>query len=394
VLVLGGGFAGLSAVHELVRQRRRGGDLGITLVDSRAENTFSPLLPDLISRRVRPDSICFPLGSHCGRLGVEFRQARVLEIAPAEAAAVTDAGRVEADRLIVCVGCETNYFGNASCERYASGLKSVEEGVRIGRRALEMAAGGRRPSFLVAGGGYTGLEAASHLALRMHRILGIPYHRIPSACPITVVEQAPSVLPRCPASIVQWAARIIARCGIHAATGTTLDHMPDGSTAVLSDGRVIDDCAVVWTAGVRPVTACDSLETARVRGGRLAVDAFLRLPGAPRTFAAGDVAGPVPEGQEEPLRMGIQFSLAGGRVAAANAVRSLSDLPLTPFMPFDPGYLVPLAMGHAGGIVMGVEMKGHLPSFLHYSLCMARSWGLKNRVRVLCDLLQSLRPAA
>jgi NADH dehydrogenase len=259
-----------------------------------------------------------------------------------------------------------------------------------------MAAGAdvRRPRFVVVGGGYTGLEAASHLALVLRGKLGVPYRRLTDAADIVVAEQAPSILQRCPPSLIEWAAAASVRHGIQVATETTVVRMPDSSTAVLSDGRTLPDCLVVWTAGVKPVPACDSLDTPRVRGGRLAVDSSLRLPGAPRTFAAGDVAGPVPEGCAEPLRMGIQFSLAGGRAAAANAVRSLDDSPLEAFSPFDPGYVVPLAMGLAAGVVMGVEMTGHLPSFLHYALCAARSWGMLSRARVLGDLLSSLRRPA
>jgi NADH dehydrogenase FAD-containing subunit len=105
-------------------------------------------------------------------------------------------------------------------------------------------------------------------------------------------------------------------------------------------------------------------------------------------FAAGDVAGPVLPGHDGPLRLAVQFSIAGGRCAARNVLRSTTGEPQRPFRAKDLGYVVPLAPGQAAGVVLGLEMVGRAPSLLHYMMCAARSWAWSDRVGILVDLLR------
>jgi len=389
ILVLGGGFAGLAAVRELARHRRRGMKLTVRLIDRRPYSVFSPLLPDLISQRVRPEHICLPLEPHCRRMGVEFVQADVRGIATTPCRVDTDAGQFSADYLIISLGCETNYFGSSEAQARTIGLKSLEEARSIRERAREMA---RRPAastapghLVVVGGGYTGFEAASHAAHLLHTLTGRPYTGLRSVCRIIVADKGDEPLMNCPPRVRRWAVDLVQGYGIEVRTGTTLEAFEGERAVRLSDGSVLRDATVVWAAGVTPGKACASLQAPRTGGGRLLVDQYLRLPETPNAFAAGDVAGPTPPGAKQALRMSVQFSLAGGTVAASNVVRSIQGKPLLPFRPFDPGYVVPLAPGQAAGVVLGRELVGRVPQMLHYVMCALRSWGWSNRWGVLSD---------
>ena len=404
VLVLGAGFAGLAAANELARLRdpRR---FRVTVLDRRREAVFAPLLPDLISGRVTPRHLSYPIEDHCRRIGVAFRHGNVREIDLASGRVATFEGDLRADFIILCLGCDTNYFGLEDAKTRCLGLKWIEEGLTIRRRAAAMlglpddggcrdkvAAMPARPAeCLVIGGGYTGFEAASHLAHFVHCRTGLPFDRIGRAAHITILEKLDEVLTNVPRPVRQWARTLLEGYGVTIRTGATIDRFLDEDRIALTDGSVVDRPLVLWTAGVKPPPPVEALETPRVRGARLAVDPYLRLPGRGNAFAAGDVAGPVPEGHKEPLRMAVQFSLSGGRAAARNVVRSITGNPLVRYAPLDPGYVVPLAPGKAAGTVLGLEMKGLVPYALHYFMSVYRAWGWRNRFGIMADLAGASR---
>jgi NADH dehydrogenase len=388
VTVLGGGFAGLAAVNELVRRRRRGADIAVTLVDRRPWSVFAPMLPDLISGRVAPSHVRYPLEPQCRRLGVRFLCEEVRGLEPDRPAVATAGGEVESDYVLLALGCETNYYGRDEMARRVPGLKSPAEALTLRDSVLRALRPGalRCGSFLVVGGGYTGFEIASHVAYLLRRRAGVSYRRLAHFCRILILEVAPEPLRNCSPSVRRWAQKLIGRYGVELRTETSLDELTAEGVARLSDGSVLRDCVAAWAAGVTPGAAVVGLPGPRVRGGRLAVDRHLRLPGAERVFAAGDVAGAVPPGGAEPLRMGVQFSLVAGRCAAGNIVRSIEARSLVEFDPLDPGYVIPLAPGQAAGRVLGCRLRGWPPYALHYMLCVLRSWGMANRWNVFADL--------
>ncbi len=386
VLILGGGYAGLAAARKLARGAPP--DVSVALVDRGRENVFTPVLPDVISGRIRPRHMVEPLEPFCRRLDVEFIHGAVRRIHPAEGRVETDAGDFSADYLLICLGCENNYHGNSQAREHAIGLKSRAEGAAMRQGVTDLVRGGRRPRphVVVVGGGYTGFEVAGHVALLLHRLTGLPYARLPEVCRVLVVEQADEVLRNCSPAVRHWAVRLLERFGVEVRTGVSAAEIGPGQVR-LTDGTRLGRTLAAWTAGVTPGPAVAALDTPKVAGGRLAVDEFLRLPEAPAAFAAGDAAGPRVPGTEEPLRLNVPFSLAGGRHAARNVLRSMAGRPLEPFRPFDPGYIVPLAPGQGAGVVLGVEMVGRLPSLLHYLMCVARTWSWSNRLGMSRDLM-------
>lgn len=385
VLILGGGFAGLAAAHELSR-RNGPGRMRVRLVDRRNLSVFAPLLPDLISNRVKEEQITFSIRRLCERLGVEFVTANVKSIHPSEPRVLTQDGELACDYLVVCTGCDTDYFGNASLKTRVIGLKWTEEGTTIRRRALRMLAeGSGPPDFLIVGGGYTGFEAASHLARLVHCRTKTPFRCLHRAARITVLEKSDTPLANVPPGIRSWALGLIRGYGVEVRTGVTFERF-DGDDALLTDATAVSSPLVLWTAGVAPGPAVAKSGLPTSNGGRLEVDEYLRLRGAPAAFAAGDVAAVRTRGSSQALRMAVQFSLSGGRHAAANVARAVEGKALRPYRPLDPGYVVPLAPGAAAGKVLGLSIAGRIPYLLHYFMCVYRTWGWKKKWRVLSDL--------
>jgi NADH:ubiquinone reductase (H+-translocating) len=236
------------------------------------------------------------------------------------------------------------------------------------------------------GGGYTGFEAASHIAHYTHCRTGLPFARLREAVEIVIMEKAPVVLGNTRPEIQQWAVRLIESYGVEVRTGVSAASFEEGGAVRMSDGSLLQDAMVVWTAGVAPGPAVASLGAPRLRDGRLEVDPDLRVKGMENVFAAGDAAGALPPKHQRPLRLAWHFSEAGGKTAAENLLRALRHEPLQVYNPRDPGYVIPLAPGHAVGIVLGVDLHGRLPFFFHYLLSVANSQGWGNKQGVLRDL--------
>lgn len=385
LLILGGGYAGLSAAKHAA-----GGGAEVQLVDRSPVSVSSPLLPDLISGRVDGRHMAYDLVRHCRRRRVEFRQAEVRSIDAGSKRVETGDGDLTADAIVVCLGCETNYFGSDEIRQRTLGLKTICEGRAIAKGAAERMDRGRA-ELLVVGGGYTGFEAASHLALLARRRSGRPYARLAEVARIRVLEKSDEPLRNVPEGIRDWAWRKLERCGVEVVTGCTVEQIEPDGAAMLSTGERVDDALVVWTPGVTPGAAVGELPAADGHRGRLSVDRCLQVSGTGGVFAAGDVAAAVRPGAGRPLRMGVQFSLAGGARAAANALRWLAGRELKPFDPLDPGYLVPLGPGFAAGVVLGITLRGRVPLAMHYGMCAFRSWGVRNKVGIVTDLMKGTR---
>ncbi len=392
VLILGGGFAGISAVRELAKRKPRGLEADVVLIDQRDSSVFAPLLPDLISRPLRADHLLYPLKPMCESLGVEFVQAEVLQVDGGAREVVTTAGTYGGDCVIICLGCETDYHGSESARRGAVGLKRVTEARTIRTAALRALNDQNEPRtnvkpvhLLVVGGGYTGFEVANHLSL-LRDAQRVPSDRLR----LTILETSGKVLPGCSDRVRRKATAEAEKCGIAVRTNTTIGEFRDGTTAELTDGTRVSNAVVVWAAGVTPGQWAEGFDVPRRQGGRLAVDEYLRVPGSEGVFAAGDAAGATRRGSEEPLRMAVQFSLAGGSCAARNAVRWTQGKALEVFSPFDPGYVVPLGRGQAVGRVLGRELSGVVPYSLHYFMCVVRTWGRRNKRGLIADAARSM----
>jgi NADH dehydrogenase FAD-containing subunit len=275
----------------------------------------------------------------------------------------------------------------------AIGLKTPDEGVNIRHRLEGMLSGRLKdsadslPHVTVVGGGYTGFEAAAHAADQARRLAGCGFDTLSEHCRILIIEKSDTVLRNCSKPVRQWAVRLIQRMGVALHTNMTAEPTDEPATIRLSDGSLLRNAILIWCAGVSPGKACRSMNAAAEPSGRLRVDEFLRLPKTDHVFVAGDAAAPR-VGTAAPLRMSIQFSRVAGTRAAENLLRVSAGRQPISFRPLDPGYIVPLTPGEAAGNIIGHEFVGRAPSWLHYAMCMIRSWGWEQRHALWDDLLR------
>jgi len=367
VVIVGGGFAGLSAARCL---RREGVLLDVTVLDKQAESCFLPLIPDIIGRGISDRFLRWSLDELAKNIGFTFLKRDVIGVDLIKKIVISCDQDIPYDYLIIACGSQTNFYGNQVIRHFARKLDNIDDALAI-RSDI---AGPDYAAIVVAGGGYTGIEAATNV-WRYFRKLKLKRS-------IVIVERAPSILGPLPDIAKKYVEKNLRKMGIEVLVGREIVSVDD-SSVVLDDGRKFPAALLVWTAGVKTPGFVDAIKMEKDSQGRLMVDDCLRL--AENCFVAGDAAGFIVDGK--PLRMGVQFSLVQGDIAARNILACISGRPMRKFEPKDPGYIIPMANNKAWGLVMGVQVWGIAALKLHYLMCLYRLTGFKNRTGVAADLL-------
>ena len=322
VVIVGGGFGGLNAAQRLAGDDR----VDVTLVDRHNYHLFQPLLYQVATGALAPGEIAQPLRSI-------FRKHRNVTVLLGEAVAVdpakreielSDGGPISYDTLVVASGAHHSYFGHDAWAEYAPGLKSIDDATEIRRRiliAFEAAEREHSPerrrewmTFVVVGGGPTGVELAGSLGEIAHDTLRRDYRSInPADARILLVEGLPRVLPPYPEDRSRSARRQLEHLGVVVRTRAMVTGIDDHGVTVTTGGgtdHVVNERVpartVLWAAGVqassfaRKVAAATGAEVDK--SGRVKVGPDLTVPGHPEIFVIGDAAvqpggpngGPVP----------------------------------------------------------------------------------------------------
>lgn len=367
VVVIGGGFAGLAAAETLR------GKLDVLLIDSKPTHDFLPMLPDVIGERADPDLLVYDLADLCRRLGAGFRLDPVTSVDLTERRVVTGTGEADYDYLVIASGSRTTFYGQNAIRERARKLDDVADA----RTIADMVRKDDREAYVVVGGAYTGIEVATNLRAF--------FDKHPPDRRVVVCELQDRLVPALPERFQRYVTENVKRLGIELRLKDTVDEIDDG-TVRLASGERIDHAAVIWSAGVRTPDFVQDLDVPKSKQGRLEVDRCLRLDD--RAFAAGDSALFVHGGG--PLRMSIQFALSQGARAAKNILRIDKGKPPEPFRPHDPGYIIPMANNRSCGRILGINCYGRMPTLAHYMMCIARSRGMRRRLKMFADLRRIL----
>ena len=344
VVIVGAGFGGLEAARTLARA-----PVEVVVVDARNHHTFQPLLYQVATAALSPAEIAWPVRHLLkGQANIRVLMSRVLGVDPAGRQVITETGPLAYDQLVIAAGATHSYFGHDAWEAFAPGLKTIEDALAIRRRILsaferaELAGDGHADpaltTFVIVGGGPTGVEMAGSIAEIARDALKSEFHHIdPAAARIVLLEAGPRILPNFPEHLAADAARRLARYGVEVLTGTKVVGIDD-SGVWLEDGR-IEAATVVWSAGVRAAAVTAALPGEHDPAGRIRVAPDLSLPGWPDIFVIGDSAAvtskegrPVPGIAPAAKQMGayvgrlIAARLAGGAAPPPFRYRHAGDL--------------------------------------------------------------------
>ncbi len=305
VVIIGGGFAGLTAAQRLKRA-----DVEITLIDRTNHHLFQPLLYQVATGGLSPADIAAPIRYILRRQrNVRVVQDVVVSVQPGSV--VTKSGSIPFDTLIVATGATHHYFGNDGWEEHAPGLKTLPDATRLRATILEAFERAERVgqdnlTFLIVGGGPTGVEMAGAIAEMARHTLRRDFRAIdPSSARVLLVEAGPRILPSYPETLSSKAEKQLARLGAEVLTGWQVTHLDNGK-AVLSSGndkQTLDTAATVWAAGVKASPIGETLSDLGAEldsAGRVRVADDLSLPGHPDIYVIGDLASVVQNGKQVP----------------------------------------------------------------------------------------------
>jgi len=389
VAIIGAGFGGLWAARKLA-----GRPLDVVLVDRNNYHAFLPLLYQVAAAEIEATGIAFPVRSIFRAAGnVSFVLGEVQGVDLEGRTVITSECAVPYDYLIVALGSDTRYFGIPGAKESSFPLKTVQEATAVRTQILtcfERAAheplSDRRHrllTFVIVGGGATGVEFAGALAELVYRPLVRDYPSIDfSEVSIILVEAMDRLLAGFPERLGRYALQRLRKKGVDVRLDSPVAEVTPASLH-LKDGGVVPTETVVWTAGVGgdPKTGEWGLPT--TGNGRVSVDTTLRISGHPEVYAIGDLAHVEQDGR--PLPMVAPVAIREGEFAALNILLQAEGKEPRPFRYKDPGILATIGRNAGVAHIWGWAFTGFPAWVLWLAIHIAKLIGFRNRIFVLLN---------
>jgi NADH dehydrogenase len=375
VVIVGGGFAGLSAAKALHRAA-----VQVLLIDRTNHHLFQPLLYQVATAALSPGQIASPIREILSQqenatvimgevTGVDKKK-KLVFVQNAD----RDGVSVPYDYLVLATGATHSYFGHNEFEKYAPGLKSLADAVAIRNRilqAFEQAEAEEDPrlhrdllTFVLVGAGPAGVEMAGAIAILVRNSLRTQFRRIdPKSARIVLVDMANKVLGPFSEDLSRAATRRLELLGVEVRLGHGVD-LIDGDGVIVAGERIASK-TVIWTAGVAPSPAGTWLNVETDRAGRVRIQQDLTVPGHPHIFVVGDTAALNQDGK--PLAGVAQVAMQQGRYAGMLIRRRVNgQSEPRPFRYFDKGTMAVVGQGYAVLQSGAVHVKG-LPAWLAWA---------------------------
>lgn len=396
--ILGGGFAGVTAALELARRCAGVLPVHITLLSAQNFFLFTPMLAEAATGAVESRHVLYPIRPLCGKLGIEFGEMFVEAVDLDRRRVIARHRRSEIrqhlhyDKLILALGATPNVDMAPGAAEHALTFKGVGDAVRIRNRVIDLFeaaaltddpwARKRLLTFVVVGAGHAGTELMAALEELTRGILLRHYPSIPRDA-IRLVLVGSAVLPQTATNLAAYAREQLIRRGIELETSRAGEVRVDG--LVLQDGRVIPSECVIWTAGNRVSQVVADLPLAKARDGRLLVNEFFEVKGAPDVYALGDNAAQTDSHTGAPYVATAQVAIRQARALARQIEAELTGRERKPFRFRLLGEMVPLSRRTAVADLRGIKLLGFPAWFVWKTVYMLKLPTLAARVRVVLD---------
>lgn len=377
VIILGGGFGGLSAAQKLKRA-----PVDVILIDRRNFHLFQPLMYQVATGSLSPGEIAAPLRGVLSRQkNTQVLLGEVSDIDPAaKKITLLDGGTFEYDSLIVATGSQTSYYGKDAWREWAPSLKSVEEATAIRHKilyAFERAERATSPeearawlTFVIVGAGATGMELAGALAEIANETLKHDFRHInPQEARILLMEGGPRVLPSFPEDLSTRAEKAVTRLGVNVMKGVMVTDI-NAQGVTFKRGEVTERLAahtVLWAGGVMTTPfgkkLAERTHAETDKSGRITVNSDLTIPNYPDIYIVGDLSHAT-EKDGKPLPGVAQVAIQGGAFAAKTIrARIAGKKPPTDFHYFNKGDMAVIGRASAVANIFGFHLSGILAWF-------------------------------
>jgi NADH:ubiquinone reductase (H+-translocating) len=409
IVILGGGFAGMKTAEHLEQELRTNASAMITLVSEANALLFTPMLAEVAGSSLEPSHISTPLRSSLHR--TEFIRGRInaIELENRKVVLASDSSTgqlvVPYDHLVLALGSVSNYLGMANVEKLAFNFKSLLDAIRIRNRVIEMFERADREadaseraaflSFVIAGGGFAGVELAGALNDFARGILADYPNLGPNELNIVLVHSRDRILPELSESLAGYAQKKMEARGVQFRLNARLNDVRPG-VVVVSDGE-IRARTLVWTAGTAPNPLLKSQSFECDKRGAVKVDSTLAVPGHPGVWALGDCAAVNDSKTGKQCPPTAQFAIREAATVARNiAVQlrgrqpknfhfdSLGALCVVGHQTACAEFSVPFARSRS------VRFSGLLAWLMWRGIYLSKLPGMERKIRVLMDWLIEL----
>ncbi len=393
VIIIGGGFGGLKLAKKL-----NPNEFQIVLIDKHNYHTFQPLLYQVATSGLEPDSIAYPLRKiFQKKREFYFRVARAEQIDEEKKELKTDHGWVRYDHLVIATGSTTNYFGNQNVQKNAMPMKSLPEALNLRSLILQnfeasllsadLKERERLMNYVIVGGGPTGVELAGAIAeLKLH-VLPADYPDLDfRRMSIHLLEAAPRLLNGMSDNAGSKALAGLEKLGVQVWTQTMVKDY-DGET-VFTEDRELPASTLIWAAGVKGVSV-DGIPENAVERGRILVDEFNRVEGMRGVYAIGDTALMKQESHPNGHPMVAPVAVQQGDLLSKNLLRQKKGAQLKPFRYLDKGAMATIGRNKAVVDIAGLHFSGFFAWLIWMFVHLMELVGFRNRLVALVNWFSS-----
>lgn len=388
IVIIGAGFAGLETARGLASAPVR-----ITLIDKNNHHLFQPLLYQVAIAGLLPSQIAQPVRTIFRRQkNLAFQMGEVTEINFDKKFVRLNGSVIAYDILVLAAGARTNFFGFDALEKHGLQLKDLDTAVRTRNHLLSMfeqASHEADPekrkamlTFVIVGGGPTGVETAGALAELIAHVMRKDYPSLNlEEARVILLEAGASLIGTYPDELRRATLRLLRRKNVDVRLNSKMLDF-NGQRVTLADGSTIETHTLIWTAGAKAAEIVDSLDVEKAGMGRVRVTPTLNLPLFPDVFVIGDAAFLV-NGDGQPLPMLSTVAIQQGKAAAKNIRRLIEGKEALPFHYKDPGLLATIGRNAAVARIFGVSFSGFIAWVIWVFLHIYRIIGFRNRLLVM-----------
>jgi len=392
IVIIGGGFAGISLAKKLSKQ-----EVQVVLLDKHNYHTFQPLLYQVSTGGLEPDSIAYPIRKILKDFpNFHFRLAHVDEIDTINSKVVTNIGELKFDYLVIASGSKTNYFGNESIKANSMAMKTIPQSLNLRSLILEnfeealltsdLNERNSLMNFVIVGGGPTGVELAGALAEIKKGILPKDYPDLDTRlAQIHVLQSGDTILKGMSAQASKKAEDFLEKLGVNVWKNVRVTNY-DGKIVTTETDLTFETATVIWAAGVMGATI-KGLDAADLvtRGNRLLVNEFNQVKGFNTIFAVGDIACLVNEEFPEGLPMMAQPAIQQGEQLGENMLRLIEQKPMKPFIYKDKGAMATIGRNKAVVDLKHFKFQGIFAWYVWMYVHLFFLIGFRNRIVVFVN---------